>query len=330
VKYTAPFWLPSGHLQTIYPAVAIAKPAVAFRRERWDAPDGDFVDVDFVDGRPGQPFVVLFHGLEGSSDSHYARALMADIAARGWSGAVPHFRGCSGEANRAPRFYHSGDATEVDWIVRRLHARHQGHGGGKFYAAGVSLGGNALLRWLGESQHQADFVDAACSVSAPLDLAQGGVSLSSGFNMIYTRMFLQTLKPKCIAKLRQFPGLFDLDALHAARDLYAFDNVVTAPLHGYRDTDDYWDRASAKHVLNDITVPTLVLNAKNDPFLPGRHLPQRAASNVVLDYPAEGGHVGFAVGGLPGKLHWLPQRLIHFMEGANDGMKKKQMAKKHG
>ena len=124
MKYTAPFWLPSGHLQTIYPAVAIAKPAVAFRRERWDAPDGDFVDVDFVDGQPGQPFVVLFHGLEGSSDSHYARALMADVAARGWSGAVPHFRGCSGEANRAPRFYHSGDATEVDWIIRRLHARH--------------------------------------------------------------------------------------------------------------------------------------------------------------------------------------------------------------
>jgi predicted alpha/beta-fold hydrolase len=313
MKYSAPFWLPGGHLQTIYPATAIAKPAVPFRRERWDAPDGDFVDIDFVDGQAGQPFVVLFHGLEGSSDSHYARALMANIAARGWSGAVPHFRGCSGEANRAPRFYHSGDATEIDWIIRRLHARHQADGGGKFYAAGVSLGGNALLRWLGESQHQADFVDAACSVSAPLDLAQGGVSLSSGVNMIYTRMFLQTLKPKCVAKLKQFPGLFDLDALHAARDLYAFDNVVTAPLHGYRDTDDYWDRASAKHVLNDITVPTLVLNARNDPFLPGRHLPQRAASRVVLDYPAEGGHVGFAVGGLPGKIDWLPQRLIHFM-----------------
>ncbi|MFS2006360.1 YheT family hydrolase [Duganella sp. CT11-25] len=327
MKYSAPFWLPSGHLQTIYPAVCIAKPAVRFRRERWNAPDGDFVDIDFVDGQPGKPFVVLFHGLEGSSDSHYARALMANVAARGWSGAVPHFRGCSGEANRAPRFYHSGDAAEIDWIIRRLHARHDT---GKFYAAGVSLGGNALLRWLGESQHQADFVDAACAVSAPLDLAQGGVSLSSGLNMIYTRMFLQTLKPKCVAKLKQFPGLFDLDALHAARDLYAFDNVVTAPLHGYRNTDDYWDRASAKHILNDITVPTLVLNAKNDPFLPGRHLPQRAASRVVLDYPAEGGHVGFAVGGLPGKIDWLPQRLIHFMEGAMQGATNDARLEQHG
>ena len=315
MNYPAPLWLPNGHLQTIYPAICIAKPAIAFRRERWDTPDGDFVDVDFVDGRPGAPFVVLFHGLEGSSDSHYARAMMAAVAARGWSGAVPHFRGCSGEANRAPRFYHSGDAAEIDWIVRRLHAR---SGGGKFYATGVSLGGNALLRWLGESQHQAEFVDAACSVSAPLDLAQGGVSLSRGFNRVYTRMFLQTLKPKCVAKLKQFPGLFDLDALHAARDLYAFDNVVTAPLHGYRNTDDYWDRASAKHVLNDITVPTLVLNALNDPFLPGRHLPRLAAAPVLLDYPAHGGHVGFAVGRLPGRLDWLPQRLIHFLEAATN------------
>lgn len=312
MHYPAPRWLPNGHLQTIYPATCIAKPAVAFRRERWDAPDGDFIDVDFVDGQPGQPFVVLFHGLEGSSDSHYARALMAAVAARGWSGAVPHFRGCSGEPNRAPRFYHSGDAAEIDWIVRRLHGR----SGGKFYVTGVSLGGNALLRWLGESQHQADFVDAACSVSAPLDLAQGGIALSRGFNLVYTRMFLQTLKPKCEAKLKQFPGLFDLDALRAARDLYAFDNVVTAPLHGYRDTDDYWNRASARHVLGDITVPTLVLNARNDPFLPGRHLPHRAAACVQLDYPEHGGHVGFAVGGLPGRLDWLPQRMLHFLEGS--------------
>ncbi|MCC6073165.1 YheT family hydrolase [Massilia sp. GCM10020059] len=311
MRYTAPFWLPSGHLQTIYPAIAIPKPPVAFRRERWDAHDGDFVDVDFVDGAPGKPFVVLFHGLEGSSNSHYARALMAAIAARGWSGAVPHFRGCSGEPNLAPRFYHSGDAQEIDWIIRRLRPRTTG----KFYAVGVSLGGNALLRWLGESQHEAEIVDAACAVSAPLDLARGGESLSSGFNMLYTRMFLLTLKPKCIAKLDQFPGLFDRDALLSARDLYAFDNVVTAPLHGYRDTDDYWDRASAKHVLGDITVPTLVLNARNDPFLPGVHLPDRASPSVTLEYPEQGGHVGFASGGVPGSLDWLPQRLIRFLEG---------------
>jgi predicted alpha/beta-fold hydrolase len=314
-QYRAPRWLPNGHLQTIIPAIWMARPAVAYRRERWDAADptpggGDFIDVDFVDGEPGKPFVVLFHGLEGSSDSHYARSLMAAIAERGWSGAVPHFRGCSGEPNRAPRFYHSGDAAEIDWILRRLRLR----ASGKFYVAGVSLGGNALLRWLGESQHGAEIVDAACSVSAPLDLAAGGKSLSSGFNMLYTRMFLRSLKPKCLAKLERFPGLFDRAALLAARDLYEFDNVVTAPLHGFRDTDDYWHRASAKHILGDITVPTLVLNARNDPFLPGIHLPTEASPAVTLEYPAAGGHVGFAVGALPGRLDWLPQRLLHFFE----------------
>jgi predicted alpha/beta-fold hydrolase len=236
---------------------------------------------------------------------------MAELVRRGWSGAVAHFRGCSGEANIAPRFYHSGDVAEIDWIIRRLHPRVRG----KFYACGVSLGGNVLLRWLGESQHQAEFVDAACAVSAPVDLAKGGNALSRGFNRIYSRMFLQTMKPKCMAKLKQFPGLFDADAMLAASDLHAFDNVVTAPLHGYRNADDYWDRASAKHVLNDITVATLVLNAQNDPFFPGIHLPRKASPHVVLDYPEEGGHVGFATGGLPGSLDWLPRRMLHFLDG---------------
>ncbi|TFW25485.1 alpha/beta fold hydrolase [Massilia arenosa] len=314
MNYRAPLWLPNGHLQTIYPALFIRKPPVAFRRERWETPDGDFIHLDFVDGpAPAAPFVVLFHGLEGSSDSHYARSLMTAVAARGWSGAVVHFRGCSGEANLAPRFYHSGDADEVDWVIRRLHDRLPNEA--DFYASGVSLGGNALLRWLGLSQHQAEIVDAAVSISAPLDLAAGGAALSSGFNMLYTRMFLKTLKPKCLAKLEQFPGLFDRDTMLAARDLHAFDDVVTAPLHGFKDADDYWHRASAKHVLEDITVPTLVLNALNDPFLPGAHLPRKASPHVQLEYPETGGHVGFAVGPPPGRIDWLAARILHFFDG---------------
>lgn len=319
MKYAAPSWLPGGHLQTIYPATCIAGPKVSYRRERWDTPDGDFIDIDFVDGIPNRPFVVLFHGLEGSSDSHYARSLMAHIAALGWSGAVPHFRGCSGELNQAPRFYHSGDAGEVDWIIRRLAVQRKAGSSPKFYATGVSLGGNALLRWLGESQQQARIVDAACAISAPLDLAAGGAALSRGINMIYTRVFLQTLKPKCLQKLTQFPGLFDRDTMLRARNLYEFDNVVTAPLHGYRDTDDYWHRASARHVLSDISVPTLVLNAKNDPFLPARHLPSTASCQVTLEYPAQGGHVGFVVGALPGRINWLPQRITNFLESVTHG-----------
>jgi predicted alpha/beta-fold hydrolase len=310
--------LPGGHLQTIIPAVCAPKPAVAYRRERWTTPDSDFIDIDFVDGRPGQPLLVLFHGLEGSSDSHYARALMATVAASGWTGAAVHFRGCSGEINLAPRFYHSGDATEIDWIIRRLASYRRRIGAGRLFAVGVSLGGNVLLRWLGEAQHQAEIVDAACTVSAPLDLTGGGAALGQGFNRLYALNFLHTMRPKCLSKLEQFPLLFDREQLMQARDLYTFDNIVTAPLHGYRNTEDYWDRASAKHVLNDITVPTLILNAKNDPFLPPQHLPASAAPSVRLLYPEQGGHVGFLATrpiGPAGLLGWLPRLLIGFLEG---------------
>lgn len=315
LEYAPPFWLPGGHLQTIYPATFIAKPEVAFRRERWNTPDSDFIDVDFVDGQPGKPFIVLFHGLEGSSASHYSRALIAHITTLGWSGAVPHFRTCSGEMNLAPRMYHSGDSREIDWIMRRFDALRRERHCSKLYASGVSLGANALLRFLGEAQHQADFIDAACAISAPLDLARSSGALSSGISMLYTTIFLKTLKLKSSKKLLQFPGLFNEEIMLNARNLYDFDNVVTAPLHGYRDAEDYWDRASAKHVLPDITVPTLVMNAQNDPFLPATCLPRTASPAVTLDQPRYGGHVGFAVSPFPGRLDWLPQRMLRFLQG---------------
>ncbi len=301
MSYQAPRWLPGGNLQTIFPATLIARLKVDYQRERWATPDGDFIDVDFIHGIPGKPFVVLFHGLESSSNSHYAKAMMAAISQLGWSGAVPHFRGCSGEINLAPRFYHSGDSTEVDWIVRRLRSRAEG----KFYA-------------VGESQHQADIVDAACAVSAPLDLTQAGRTLSKGFNRLYGYHFLQSLKPKCLLKLEQFPKLFVRERMLGARNLYQFDDIVTAPLHGYRSADDYWNRASSNHVLPNITVPTLLLNARNDPFLPGHYLPEVVNPALTIEYPATGGHVGFAQGPWPGNVSWLPQRLIRFLEGSTE------------
>ena len=312
-EYVAPSWLPGGHAQTIYPAKILRTTSTALRRERWTTPDNDFIDVDFLAGSPNQPFLVLFHGLEGSSQSHYARSVLKHLAQCGWSAAIPHFRGCSGELNLAPRFYHSGDANEINWILRRLQQHTARTNSSHFFASGVSLGGNTLLRWLGEFAEESNFVDAACAISAPLDLAAGGAALSRGINMIYTQSFLRTLKPKCLKKLKQFPQLFDRDKLLAARDLYEFDNVVTAPLHGYRDTNDYWNRASAKHVLPMITVPTLVLNARNDPFLPEAYLPTLASKAVTLEYPETGGHVGFVSGAMPGHLHWLPQRITDFL-----------------
>ena len=318
MDYLAPRWLPGGNLQTIWPALWARRHEGAvppYRRERWTTPDGDFIDVDFVAATgPGpQPLLVLFHGLEGSSRSHYAEAFATFAAARGWAFAVPHFRGCSGEINLAPRAYHSGDFEEIGWILRRLKARHDAAGGGPLLAAGVSLGGNALLRWAEEAGHTASqTASAVAAISAPIDLAAGGEAIGRGFNrLVYTRMFLSTMKPKALAKLAQHPGLFDRERLLAARDLYAFDDVFTAPLHGFRDTPDYWQRGSAKPHLHTIRIPALVVNARNDPFVPAASLPTQAdvGTHVTLWQPAHGGHVGFALGAPPGHVLGMPERV---------------------
>ncbi|MGE5465613.1 MAG: YheT family hydrolase [Methanocella sp.] len=310
--YRAPRWLPGGHAQTIYPVLFAPRPRVVYRRERWATPDGDFIDVDWAGAASEDaPLVALFHGLEGSSRSHYALSLMDAVINAGWRGVVVHFRGCSGEPNRLPRAYHSGDSAEIDWIVRRLAPIAPA-----LHVTGVSLGANALLRWLGERGGEAvGLVASAAAVSAPLDLMAAGNALDQGFNMVYTRHFLRTMRRKAIAKLARHPDIYRQDAVARACTLREFDNVVTAPLHGYRDTDDYWTRASSKPVLRHIAVPTLVLNARNDPFLPAGALPSRAdtSSAVVLEQPEEGGHVGFVSGTFPGRLTWLPQRLMdHF------------------
>jgi predicted alpha/beta-fold hydrolase len=281
------------------------------QRERWLTPDGDFVDVDKQHAsHASRPLVVLFHGLEGSSQSHYAQAFADWAAQHDVNFALPHFRGCSGELNHAPRAYHSGDHQEVDWLLQRLRHEHQQRGGQSLLAAGVSLGGNALMRWAAEHGLQAKLkADAVASVCSPLDLVQSGQAIGQGFNrQVYTRMFLRTMKPKALAKLTQHPGLFDRQRLMAARDLYEFDNVFTAPLHGFQNTDDYWARASAKPLMKNIAIPALALNALNDPFVPAHSLPQPSdvSASVTLWQPAHGGHVGFAQGGWPGHVRGLP------------------------
>jgi hypothetical protein len=230
----------------------------------------------------------------------------------GWGGVVVHFRGCSGEPNRQPRAYHSGDSEEIDWIARRLRQENPAR---PLFAAGVSLGGNVLLKWLGEQgDSAARYFDAAAAVSAPLDLTACGHHLGRGFNRVYTRHFLDTLKPAAADMLRRFPGLFDEKRLRASATVYEFDDIVTGPLHGFTGADDYWRRASSKPWLPAIRVPTLVLNALNDPFLPQHALPgpDQVSPAVTLEQPREGGHVGFVTGSLPGKLDWLPQRLLQF------------------
>jgi len=318
-SYRAPWWLPGGNLQTIWPALC-SRPRLAdapvYRRERWAAPDGDFIDVDHLDAEPGAPALVLFHGLESSSSSRYALAFAQVAKARGWHFSVPHFRGCSGELNHAPRAYHSGDFEEIGWMLRRLRER----AGAPLLAAGVSLGGNALLRWAEEAgASAAATVRAVAAVSSPLDLAAAGRAIDSGFNRLaYARMFLRTMKPRALAKWQQHPGLFDREKLLRARTLYEFDDVFTAPLHGFKDTPDYWARASAKPHLHHIRVPALALNAHNDPFVPGNSLPgpRDVGSHVTLWQPAEGGHVGFAQGGFPATVLGLPQSVLGWLAQA--------------
>ncbi len=343
-RYSAPWWLPGGNAQTIWPALWSRRhdgPPLRFERERWSTPDGDFIDVDFLADMPAKaPLLVLFHGLEGSSASHYAQAFGAWARQAGWRYAVPHFRGCSGELNHGPRAYHSGDFEEIGWVLQRLHERTAAAAaaadlarvagptnavvgnaenpstltGRQLCAVGVSLGGNALLRWAEEAGDSAAHIARAVSaISSPIDLAAGGHAIGRGFNrLVYTRMFLRSMKPKALAKLAQHPGLFDRQRLLAARDLYEFDDVFTAPLHGFAGTDDYWARGSAQPHLHRIRIPALVLNARNDPFVPGQHLPHagQVGRHVTLWQPRHGGHVGFAAGRFPGHVQTLPEQVM--------------------
>jgi uncharacterized protein len=315
MKYQAPWWLAGGQAQTIWSALfskRFSGGAPQYARTRWTTPDGDFVDLDFCNMAVDEkaPLLVLFHGLEGSSSSHYAQAFASWCLDKDYAYAVPHFRGCSGEINRAPRAYHSGDFEEIDWILRRLRVEYPLR---PMVAVGVSLGGNALLRWAQEAGHAAaSVVSAVASVCSPIDLAASGRAIGQGFNrMVYTRMFLSSMKPKALERLDLHPGLFDREALMASKDLYEFDNIFTAPVHGFKNTDDYWSRASAKPHLDQIKIPALVLNAQNDRFVPYASLPQHCKNIcVTLWQPRHGGHVGFPEGALPvGDVFALPREV---------------------
>lgn len=243
--YQAPWWLPSGHVQTIWASkctprsIADVQIGGTYQRERWTAPDGDFIDIDFAEHNQqqpdGAPLLVLLHGLEGASDSTYAREFCYWAAHEGVRFAVPHFRGCSGEINRAPRAYHSGDHAEVNWILRRLRADAR-FANAPMVVVGISLGGNMLLRWAQEQgADAAQVVQAIASVCSPIDLLACGKHIDSGLNRhLYVRMFLQSMIPRALARLELHPGLFDGDVLRKVNTLYDFDNIFTAPLHGLR------------------------------------------------------------------------------------------------
>ncbi len=310
-SYVAPSWLPGGNLQTLHSTLFAGTPQVQYRRERWELPDGDFIDADWVEPETqvsNQPIVALFHGLEGSSQSPYAKAVMAATKAKGWCGVVIHFRGCSGEPNRLPRVYYASDTPEIETLLTRVR---ENAPSAPIFVVGFSLGGNALLKWLGESGERASMmIDTAAAISAPMDLAATADALNKGLNRyLYTPNFVNSTRLKALDLLARFPGIIDEAKVKSAKTIQDIDNAVTAVLYGAADANDYYAKNASMPWLKEICLPTLILNAKNDPFIPSEALPKvsQVSASVTLEYPDTGGHVGFS-----GRQNWLPNRLLDF------------------
>jgi hypothetical protein len=310
------WWLPGAHGQTIAGRLLRRPRLPAFRRERLELPDGDFVDLDFAPGgRADRPLVVVLHGLEGSARRGYAIHTYDQLAKRGLRAAGLNFRSCSGEPNRTARFYHSGDTGDVRDVLATLSAR----GTPVAAAIGFSLGGNVLLKFLGEEGEAAP-LRAAAAVSVPYDLAAGADALeATRMGRFYTRRFLKPLTAKAEAKAALLDGRCDLARIRAARTFRQFDDAATAPLHGFANAADYYARSSSAGFLERIRVPTLLLHAEDDPFLPPSSLPLAAiAANPWLRkaYTLRGGHVGFVAGQPWAPRFWAEEEVVRFVDSA--------------
>lgn len=317
------WWIPGAHLQTLWGKLVRRPSTVPTRIERWPTPDGDELEIQRLDAPgndPAAPRLLMLHGLEGTIRSHYLQAMLAEARRRGWAADVLIFRGCNGVTPRARRMYHSGETTDLDRVVRRLVQENPGQ---PLVLAGFSLGANVLLKWLGEhGDDLPDEVRAAAAVSTPFDLERGSRQIERGFARVYTRHFLKTLRLKALARLAQDPGAIDLERLALARTLYEFDDAVTAPLHGFVDARDYYTRSSSLAYLSRVRRPTLLLSARDDPFLPPEVLDSvvmvaRNSVCLVADFPAHGGHVGFVGGRVPWRPdYYLERRVGTFLAGS--------------
>lgn len=308
------WWCRNGHLQTVWGPL-FRRNGLLLRRERLETPDGDFVDLDWTPGPAGAPLLLVLHGLEGSARSHYVAGLLGLAAGRGWRGVTLNFRSCGGELNRLPRFYHSGDTGDLDHLVRRLVEREPE---ARLGAVGVSLGGNVLVKWLGEQGEAAPCqLAGAVGISVPFDLAASARALDRGFpRAVYTRNFLRTMRRKVLAKARAHPGFVDLAAVRHARTFAEYDGAVTAPLHGFADAPDYWRRASSGPWLARVRRPTLLINALDDPLVPAASLPDPATlpPHVRAEFVPRGGHAGFVEGAWPWRVgFWAEGRALEFL-----------------
>ncbi len=322
MTYAPARWLPSAHAMTVFGSVARVFPRPRGRRERWELPDGDFLDVDRYEPDPtgddprDAPVVIVCHGLEGSSRAGYVRGLVAMALSRGLAALALNFRGCSGEPNRLARFYHSGETGDLALAIDRVAAERPGR---PVLLAGFSLGGNVVVKYLGE---RGDAVPAqvrgALAISVPFDLAACARAIDGpGFwSLVYRARFMRRLRRKAAEKARRFPAAFDGAAAARARTFAAFDAAVTAPLHGVASADAYWEACSARRFLGGVRRPLLAISSLDDPIVPAAAVPvaeARANPAVALETTAAGGHVAF-VGGWPFRpSFWAERRGVEFL-----------------
>lgn len=313
-RFRPAWWLPGPHSQTLWPVLFRRRGRLRLVRERVELPDGDFLDLDWNGAAPGAaPLVLVLHGLEGSSESPYARGLLAAFRRAGWPAAVMHFRGCGGEPNRLARCYHSGETGDLAWVVGELGRRFPGR---PLFAAGVSLGGNVLLKWLGELGSGAPLAGAA-AVSVPFDLGRCADRMERGFSRVYRRRLVGELRRKVRVKFGAWDeSPIDLSKLSGWRTFREFDENVTSPLHGFDGAEDYYRKASSGPFVARVRIPTLIVQAEDDPFVPGSILPALSPA-VRLEASPRGGHAGFVAGLVPGRpRYWLEERIPAFFEEA--------------
>ena len=306
-SFASPVWLPSGDAETLWAPFFSLREKVSLRREIWSTPDQDRIAVDWIDANPEAPLLVLFHGLGSSSRGHYALSLGAALQHRGWGGCFVNFRGCGGIDNLLPRAYHAGDSDEIAWIIERLASPAR-----PLYAVGVSLGGNALLKYLGEDRPP--LLTGAAAVCAPVDLIATAAHIAQ--QRFYDWYFVHTLQRQMGRYARRFPQLVDWSAVHRAKTLRAFDDAFTAPVHGFSDAMSYWQQSSSGPGLQRITVRSLLINSRNDPIVPIDAVEKWPRSKAVhACFTQHGGHVAYVQGRFPGRTRWLPAQILRFFQG---------------
>lgn len=311
------WWLRNPHLQTLWAALLRPKIKLSVRSERLELSDGDFLDLAWV-GQGSGPRVLILHGLNGSLDSPYARGILQAINNRGWRGVFMHFRGCSGEPNRLAQSYHSGETRDLQAVITELIHREPNS---PLFAIGYSLGGNVLLKWLGEIGESgiANPLKAAVAISIPFELAKTAEHLKTGFSRLYQWHLLRELSASHHRKFKDLPKPSVIKNVDVTRlkTFWEFDNAITAPLHGFKNADDYYEKSSSRQYLSKIKTPTLILHARNDPFTTSNALPEmhEVSAYVLLEFSEDGGHVGFISGKYPWKpVYWLENRIIDYLK----------------